>query len=238
MADRIIADIGRIDQAGRQMAEQAAEYVRLCEQMYRDVDIMGAAWKGSDNQAFVSKVNAYRADFSQVLANLSRFSGFLADAARSYRQTQQTVTQAAASLPSGAGGSGSGFFISVPDQWLMVTQPYPLPGVLPAPISVGPGVADRIAISLSEVSSCASRIRSTAGRLEGKLHEIQQTMNGLADAWESDAADTIRARMNALVSKIDGYRGTPEAYASFLDRTVAQYQTTEAKIRSGVDGIG
>lgn len=236
--------------AARQLEQQGQEYIKLCEQMYGDIDSMSAAWRGTDNVAFVNKVNTFRSEFAKAIEAVVGYSELLNAAAKSYRQTQQGVTRAASSLPT-SGGGGASLFSGVAQFLQRFMRP-----VLARPVWMGSaddlgqillgarggasaGVAgEQIDIALGQVGACAQRMRAVSGRLEEKLQEMRQTMAGLQGSWESDAAETVRGRFNASVAKLGEMRGTIDSYASFLDRTVAEYRQTEARLAASADGMG
>ena len=68
-----------------------------------------------------------------------------------------------------------------------------------------------------------------------KLAEINKCMNSLQDTWQSDAAEDIRAAMNALKPRFDEYKGVVESYAKFLDTTALTYESTETSIQANAN---
>lgn len=94
-----------------------------------------------------------------------------------------------------------------------------------------------IKISLGEVSSTASTIRTLNTSLEGRLDDIKTEMNALSSTWQSDAAETIREKFNALAPKFATYKEIVESYAKFLDTTVSSYDATETAINSNASAF-
>ena len=48
------------------MDVQASEYERQYNQLFSEVDGMGAAWQGADNVAFVTQIKGFMDDFQQM----------------------------------------------------------------------------------------------------------------------------------------------------------------------------
>ena len=89
-----------------------------------------------------------------------------------------------------------------------------------------------INISLAEVSRVAASIRTINENLKNKLHEMKKEVDGLASSWQSDAAETIRSRMNAFAPRFEEHYKVVESYATFLDHTVTAYDTTETTLNN------
>lgn len=85
-----------------------------------------------------------------------------------------------------------------------------------------------ITITLEEVTSTASSIRTQNNRLGDILANIRNQMNNLQRSWDSEAYRTIKANFDKLSTPFENYRQITESYADFLDKTVASYQNTES----------
>ncbi|MDQ6595100.1 MULTISPECIES: pore-forming ESAT-6 family protein [Bacillus] len=94
-----------------------------------------------------------------------------------------------------------------------------------------------IKIGLNEVTSTASQIRTLNHNLTARLDEIKKEMNALANAWNSDASNTIRNNFNSLVPKFDNFREIVESYGKFLDQTVNSYDSTETAINNNASAF-
>ncbi len=94
---------------------------------------------------------------------------------------------------------------------------------------------DSIRISTQALKNTAEKMRSINTRLDEKLAEINKCMNSLQDTWQSDAAEDIRAAMNALKPRFDEYKGVVESYAKFLDTTALTYESTETSIQANAN---
>ena len=70
--------------------------------------------------------------------------------------------------------------------------------------------------------------------MDGKLADINKTMNDLESTWRSDAATDIRAAMNALKPRFEEYKTVVESYAKFLVNTAQSYDVTETSIQNNL----
>ena len=77
---------------------QAEDYAKQYNQLMNDVDGMAAAWKGKDNTAFTAKIKGFMSDFQKMKALLDEYASFLDQAAQTYQNTQDKITEAAQRL--------------------------------------------------------------------------------------------------------------------------------------------
>lgn len=96
---------------------------------------------------------------------------------------------------------------------------------------------DGIKISLGEVSKTANQIRTLNQQLATRLEDIKREMNALAQTWNSDASNTIRANFNAFAPRFEEYRQVIDSYAKFLDVTVTNYDSAESTINSNASAF-
>lgn len=94
-----------------------------------------------------------------------------------------------------------------------------------------------IKISLGEVSKTAGTIKTLNQSLTTRLEEMKKEMNNLNSTWQSDAATTIVQNFNALAPKFNEYHEIVEAYAKFLDNTVASYDAAETAINNNASAF-
>lgn len=94
-----------------------------------------------------------------------------------------------------------------------------------------------IKISLAEVTSTASQIRTLNQNLNARLEDIKREMNNLASSWDSDASNTIRSNFNAMQPQFDTFREIVDSYAKFLDNTVTNYNTAETQINQNASAF-
>lgn len=95
MSKSIRVEPARLEAAAGKIDNQAAEYKKLYEQLYTEVDSMSSAWQGADNLAFTSQIEGFRDDFNAMYTLMTQYAEFLKNSAASYRETQnEVVTQA------------------------------------------------------------------------------------------------------------------------------------------------
>lgn len=98
-------------------------------------------------------------------------------------------------------------------------------------------MADAIKISTQVLVETASKVRSINDALDSKLKDINTNMNNLESTWKSDAANDIRAAMNALKPRFEEYKSVVEAYAKFLNNTAQNYETTETTVQNNASAF-
>ncbi|MEL7662038.1 WXG100 family type VII secretion target [Acetobacterium wieringae] len=78
--------------------QSVAEYEKIYKQLFSEVDGMGAAWQGIDNQAFVNQIKGFMDDF-QTMSNLMKnYSQFLTESANTYEAAQNEIVSSAKRL--------------------------------------------------------------------------------------------------------------------------------------------
>lgn len=93
-------------------------------------------------------------------------------------------------------------------------------------------MADEIKVSTQVLLDTAEKVRTINTTMDGKLADINKTMNDLESTWRSDAATDIRAAMNALKPRFEEYKTVVESYAKFLVSTAQSYDITETSIQN------
>ena len=93
-------------------------------------------------------------------------------------------------------------------------------------------MADEIKVSTQVLLDTAEKVRTINTTMDGKLADINKTMNDLDSTWRSDAATDIRAAMNALKPRFEEYKTVVESYAKFLVNTAQSYDVTETSIQN------
>lgn len=94
-----------------------------------------------------------------------------------------------------------------------------------------------IEISLNEVSSTASTIRSINEKLATDIENIKTEVANLTNYWQSDSGETLRSQINSMQGTFDDYHKIIDSYAKFLDDTVNAYTTTENTVNSKAGGL-
>lgn len=98
MSKSIRVEPAKLEAAAAQIDNQAAEYKKLYEQLYTEVDSMANAWQGSDNIAFTSQIEGFREDFLAMYTLMTQYAEFLKNSAATYRETQNEVVSQAKKL--------------------------------------------------------------------------------------------------------------------------------------------
>lgn len=89
---------------------------------------------------------------------------------------------------------------------------------------------DGINISLDQVRSTATSISNINTDLYNKLQDVKKQMDGLAQSWQSDGSNTIRARFDGLQPKFEEYKAVVDSYVKFLNNATDVYDQTETNI--------
>ena len=98
MAKTIKVNPAELTSAATAIEGSAAEYRRLFNQLYTDVNGMGAAWQGVDNQAYVQQIDGFKDDFTKMATLMDEYAAFLKQAAETYTRAQEETTSAARRL--------------------------------------------------------------------------------------------------------------------------------------------
>ncbi len=98
-------------------------------------------------------------------------------------------------------------------------------------------MADSIKISTQVLRDTADKVRDCNKNMDQKLADINKNMNDLQATWKSEAADDIRAAMNAMKPRFEEYKNVIESYAKFLVNTAQNYETTEGAIQSNANAF-
>lgn len=93
-----MVDPAKLEVASQKIEANAQEYQQKYKQLYSEVDAMGAAWKGTDNIAYVSQIQGFMDDFQKMVVLMEQYSDFLRQSARVYRDTQSEVINSAKKL--------------------------------------------------------------------------------------------------------------------------------------------
>ena len=98
MTRAIKVNPAQLNSTAAQVDSATAEYRKLYNKLYSDVDAMKAAWQGVDNQTFTSQIEGFRQDFEQMAKLMDEYSVFLKQAAKTYTQAQDDTVSAARRL--------------------------------------------------------------------------------------------------------------------------------------------
>ncbi|MCD5324191.1 MULTISPECIES: WXG100 family type VII secretion target [Pontibacillus] len=98
MARKIVVDPEKLELTAQKIDAQAQDYEKQYQQLFNEVDGMGAAWKGADNEAYVAQIKGFMDDFQKMRKLMLDYSEFLKLSAKTYRQTQTETINAAKRL--------------------------------------------------------------------------------------------------------------------------------------------
>ena len=98
-------------------------------------------------------------------------------------------------------------------------------------------MAEGIKISTQVLTETAQKVRNCNTAMDEKLADINKAMNDLEATWKSDAANDIRAAMDAMKPKFAQYKEVVNSYADFLTKTAQSYETTESAIQSNANAF-
>lgn len=91
MNGTIRVEPAKLKSAAAQIDTEAAEYKRLYEQLYTEVDAMKTAWNDASNIAFTTQVEGFKEDLEAMYKLMTQYSEFLVNAANNYEATQNEI---------------------------------------------------------------------------------------------------------------------------------------------------
>ncbi|MBP3413774.1 MAG: WXG100 family type VII secretion target [Clostridia bacterium] len=95
---RIIVTPAELEKASAQVSNLAEEYTQQYRQLFSEVDAMGSAWQGVDNQAFTNQIKGFEDDFIKMVTLLGDYANFLKYSAQHYTEVQNNIASAATKL--------------------------------------------------------------------------------------------------------------------------------------------
>lgn len=94
----ISVEPSRLESAAANIESADADYNRIYQAMYAQVDKMSSSWQGKDNTAFVGQIKTFQDDLRQISIIMREYASFLRSSARSYRQAQDEIYSRATKL--------------------------------------------------------------------------------------------------------------------------------------------
>jgi WXG100 family type VII secretion target len=88
VSHRIEASVAQLRATADAVAPQAAEYRKLYNKLYAEVDRMKVGWQGVDQDAYVKQIEGFREDFESMVILIENYAAFLKEAAQSYQTVQ------------------------------------------------------------------------------------------------------------------------------------------------------
>lgn len=98
MARAITVDPAKLESASAKIDQQSADYERIYKQLFSEVSAMKAAWGGVDNVAYTTQIEGFQDDLQKMTQLMKQYSEFLKLSAKTYRDTQTEVVNAARRL--------------------------------------------------------------------------------------------------------------------------------------------
>ena len=98
MAKKVTVDPQKLKDASQKIDEESRQYESDYKQLFTEVNSMGAAWKGTDNTAYVQRIKDFEEDFKLMVKVINEYSRFLSFSADQYTKLQNEIESAANKL--------------------------------------------------------------------------------------------------------------------------------------------
>lgn len=98
MARSITVDPAKLESASSKIDQQSADYERIYKNLFSEVSAMKAAWAGTDNIAYTTQIEGFQDDLQKMTQLMRQYAEFLKLSAKTYRDTQNEVVNAAKRL--------------------------------------------------------------------------------------------------------------------------------------------
>ena len=95
---KIMVDPTRLEAVGSKIEQQTADYSKMYQQLFTEVQAMKKAWQGADNIAYTTQIEGFREDLEKMKKLLEQYSIFLKESAKIYKRTQEDVISKAKTL--------------------------------------------------------------------------------------------------------------------------------------------
>lgn len=83
---------------GKEVQSLAQDYQNEVTKIYSNIENLRNAWSGQDNQAYINKVNEYKADIENLGKVINRYGLFLVETARNLENIQNEIASQAGKL--------------------------------------------------------------------------------------------------------------------------------------------
>ena len=94
----IMVEPSRLESAAASIISADADYNRIYQAMYAEVDKMSSSWQGKDNTMFTSQIKEFQDDLRQISIAMREYADFLKSSARAYREAQDEIYSRATKL--------------------------------------------------------------------------------------------------------------------------------------------
>lgn len=94
----IQANIENLSICGKEVQSLAQDYQNEVTKIYSNIENLRNAWSGQDNQAYINKVNEYKADIEKLGKVIDSYGLFLVETARNLENIQNEIASQAGKL--------------------------------------------------------------------------------------------------------------------------------------------
>lgn len=98
MAQRIMVTPELLESTAATIEQLANEYKAQYTELYATTGALAQTWTGEDNVAFVNQIEGFKDDLEKMRVLMNRYAEYLRTTAKSYRDTQETITKQARTL--------------------------------------------------------------------------------------------------------------------------------------------
>ena len=92
------ANMENLRALGKEVQVLASDYQAEVAKVYTNVENLRNAWSGQDNQAYINKVNEYKADIENLGKVIDRYGLFLVETAKNLENVQNEIANQANKL--------------------------------------------------------------------------------------------------------------------------------------------
>ena len=96
--ERIVVKPEELKAVAQKMETQIADYRKVYNSIFSEVDGLANAWKGADNIENTTQVQGFKEDFEKMANTLEEYAAFLRESANKYQTTQDTIIAEAKKL--------------------------------------------------------------------------------------------------------------------------------------------
>lgn len=94
-----------------------------------------------------------------------------------------------------------------------------------------------IKVSSEMLRGAAADIKQLGTQFNSVAEEFYQGMTSLQSMWEGDAFNSFKTQVDALKPSLERYYQVINDYATFLETSAEQYETTEAATQNETDNL-
>ena len=91
----ILNDPAKLESQASRISDLNADFLSQYTKMFEVVENLRSSWQGRDNVNFATTVTGYREDFEKIKAAIDDYVSFMNQAAKVYRETQQSIADSA-----------------------------------------------------------------------------------------------------------------------------------------------